>query len=407
MIPLTVGKAGRSGHAGLALLLTLSAACGRMGIGASKLDGGTRIPDGASAGIPDGASAGIPDGASAGIPDGAVNPDSALTVCEPPPTPSCLTGPIGEVALTTLGYWDIMGLVPVGEEVFFAIRDNDSPTPAGRITRLALRTRETQSFDLSGAPVFLRYQARSVLYGPAFPHPSEAYSSLVPNVVRWDLQTGDRNDVPQPPEYQNPDVESLAVNSRGEIFWILKVADRKAIAKWSPCSQKTELLVEGRGAWFVFADDTTVYWQEAKRAEAGPLPIQTLLYSMPSAGGAATLLATVFTNAWNETILLGIDERRLYYMDPDQGLMAMPKQGGDPQLVITKPWLLWWAFDETNIYWVDSREQSTLRRTSKQGGPTESLWISPNEGSIRAVAVDACNVYWFAVNPMTLRYRAK
>jgi hypothetical protein len=43
----------------------------------------------------------------------------------------------------------------------------------------------------------------------------------------------------------------------------------------------------------------------------------------------------------------------------------------------------------------------------KQGGPTESLWSNPSDGHIQAVAVDACNVYWFAVNPQTLRYRAK
>jgi hypothetical protein len=386
-----------------------------------KPDGGERIPDGSSAGIPDGALAGIPDGAGAGIPDRArTGPDGAAdgipdvmgavdaaTVCAVPPAPACVPGPGQEVTLTTLGYWDITGLAPAGEELFFASRDNDNPTPAGQVTRLALRSRQTQSFDLSGVPLYFHHQAGAVIYGPAFTHPTEAYSWLVPDVVRWDLQTGDRNELPRLSGFQNPDVESLAVNARGEIFWCVKEGSRSAIAKWSPCTQQTELLAEGHNTLFLYADETTVYWQEVERAGGGTRPLQAFLYSMPSAGGAATLLVTLPTDSWNGTILHGIDEQRLYYLDPDVGLMAMPKQGGEAQLVIAKPRFMRWTVDDTHIYWVDSSQQSTLRRTPKQGGPTESLWTNPSDGHIQAVAVDACNVYWFAVNPQTLRYRAK
>jgi hypothetical protein len=90
-----------------------------------------------------------------------------------------------------------------------------------------------------------------------------------------------------------------------------------------------------------------------------------------------------------------MDEQKLYFHDPNSGLWAMPKTGGDRQLVIpTKDSLLLDSstIDDTHIYHVDSADPSSLLRTPKWGGPIESRWGAANR-PIRAVTVDASNVY--------------
>jgi hypothetical protein len=162
------------------------------------------------------------------------------------------------------------------------------------------------------------------------------------------------------------------------------------------------------------ADESTVYWQEPKGGRASAFAGHTFLYSMPAtAGGATSLLVDVAMPSWNGPVLLAIDDQRLYYLDgiiPSSNLLAMPKSGGsERQIVVPSAAPLWLdssTMDDANIYWVGFDDQDTLRRTPKQGGQTEALWTGKTR-PIRAVTVDACNVYWFASNPSELYYRAK
>jgi hypothetical protein len=104
-----------------------------------------------------------------------------------------------------------------------------------------------------------------------------------------------------------------------------------------------------------------------------------------------------------------MDDERLYYRDPNLGVMSMTKQGGDRKTALrwAKPLLFDSStIDASNIYWVDADTPSSLLRTSKDRGTTETLWLVTGR-TIQAVAVDACNVYWVVSNPQEIYYRGK
>ena len=64
------------------------------------------------------------------------------------------------------------------------------------------------------------------------------------------------------------------------------------------------------------------------------------------------------------------------------------------------------AIDDTYVYWVDYSKQDTLRRTLKTDSTqTETIWSGP--GWVKAVLVDACNIYWIAESPDAILVRAR
>lgn len=366
-----------------------------------------RSPDTSANTRPDGAP-GSPDGARSVSPDvWPGGPDGAAGPCQTPPTLSCVRGPrAATVLLEQADLSNVMGLASSGEEIFIASGLSYDISRRGRVIGVSLRTREARTFEHKGYPANLRYQAQSLIASPSFYNPSTT-GSYLPDILRWDLRTGDMTKPPQPAGVDSPSVQALTANARGEIIWSLT---NGTIAKWDPCANRTEVLTDGRDALFLFADQSHIYWQEPKRGRRAVSEQGALLYSMPpTAGASASLLADVPVPTWNGRVLFAIDEQNLYFLEPARGIWAMPKTGGDRRLVIPSGHPLWLdssTLDDTDIYYVDSSDQSTLRRASKQGGPIQ-LWRSDADRPIQALTVDACNVYWFAANPPTLYYRAK
>lgn len=432
--------------ASLAVLLTLFGACGRTPLARWKSDGGTPqtqdaspsgipdtapasahdtapvsaldarppgAPDSRAASGPDTASGSAPDTKPADSPDAAAKQDSSSPACGSPPPPlACLRGPSVATELLDFGNgWNVHRLMPAGEEIFAASNALGDSKQPHRISRISLRTHEEEErLHLSGWPYEILYTASSLIYGPASPDPSDVLGYAIPNVLRWDLQTGDRTELPQPSGVQNPNIRALTANPQGEIFWSLKDGSRNVIAKWGPCTRRTELVVEGRDVVFLFADEKAIYWQEPRGGRGTAFAGRTFLYSMPSvAGGAVSLLVDIPTPSWNAPILFAIDDQRLYYLEPGVGLLSMPKQGGERKLLIPNadPLLLSSStIDDRHVYWVDYTDQHTISRVPKQGGPIELVW-NTNGHAIQAIAVDACNLYWFAPTPWSIFYRAK
>jgi hypothetical protein len=336
-----------------------------------------------------------------------------------PTPPSCLPGPSIPTQLAAYDKtWTVHAIASSGEQVFIASSIGNDTSAQGRIARISLSTLVMDTHELStyahrGQPLGLLYQAGTVIYRPSFYNPSIPDERYAPNVERWDLQAGTSGNLPNPTNFDRPNLSALTGNSKGEVFWSVADGDHKAIAKWDPCTANTEVLVEGPDAVMLLADDSTVYWQEPKGGRLNAFGGFAWVYSMPnSAGGAKSLLLDVAADSWNTPVLLAIDDGRLYYLSgtaPRLSLEAIPKQGGAKQSVspVANPlWLDRSTIDDTHIYWVESDDTITLRRTPKQGGTTETLWSTIGR-PIQAITADACNVYWVATNPQEIYYRAK
>jgi hypothetical protein len=416
------------------LFLGLAVGCGRTGLGGSLFDGavgsGGAHLGGATVGSGGASSNGGLTSVGGSRADGTTGSGGAHlggttgsggsatfdAGCVPPPAPSCVPGPATATVLNTYdNSWDVVGLATSGEHLFIATNNNDrtSAQEQGRITRIALRTKAMDTQEVSGDPIGLRYAAGAAIYRPATRDPNTTWDFYAPTVTRWSLQTGETATLPNPTDFPSSSLGPLAGNGKGEVFWSLSQDGRTAIAKWDPCTGKSSVLLAGRDAVTMFADDTSVYWHEPKGGRGADFAGHTLLYAMPTTAGATpTLLVDETMYSWNGPGLLAIDRESLYYLDdmaPHLGVLAVPKRGGDKHSVIpdADPLRLDSStIDDTHIYWVGFDDQSTLRRTSKQGGATESVW-SMDKRLIQVVAVDACNVYWVASNPTETFYRAK
>jgi hypothetical protein len=339
---------------------------------------------------------------------------TARAGCRTAPEPVCVPGPSRATRLTAHDeVWRITQLASSGEALFVASTFSQDLSWRGRLTTIALQTMAIDTLEIKGSIEGLHYQAQSVLYRPAFYNPSDPLN-YSPALVLWDLQTGKESTLPNPKGIDSASSYALASNSKGEIFWgpsegyAGPTQGKIGIAKWDPCTEKTEHVLEDREVLVLLAEESTIYWQEVTgRKEIYPYRIR--LYSMPTTGGTPSLLLEVTRNNWLEPVLLAMDDERLYYRDPNLGVMSMTKQGGDRKTALrwAKPLLFDSStIDASNIYWVDADTPSSLLRTSKDRGTTETLWLVTGR-TIQAVAVDACNVYWVVSNPQEIYYRGK
>jgi hypothetical protein len=338
---------------------------------------------------------------------------TARAGCRTAPEPVCVPGPPKATRLTAHDEaWRITQLASSGEDLFVASTFSQDISWRGRLTRISLGSMAIDTLETKGSIEGLHYQAQSVLYRPAFFNPSDPLN-YSPALVLWDLQTGKESTLPNPNGIDSASAYALTSNSKGEIFWGPSEGyagpsqGKIGIAKWDPCTQKTEHLLKDREVLVLLAEESTIYWQEVTSRKERYLRIR--LYSMPTTGGTPSLLLEVSRSNWLEPVLLAMDAERLYYRDSDLGVMSMTKQGGDRKTVLrwaTPLWLDSSTIDGSNIYWVDADSPGDLLRTPKQGGNSDTLWTAQGR-SIQALTVDACNVYWVVSNPQEIYYRGK
>lgn len=135
-------------------------------------------------------------------------------------------------------------------------------------------------------------------------------------------------------------------------------------------------------------DDVNVYWLES-------VPSGSLM-KLPVAGGMPTTLASGQVGSG----ALAIDSKRVYWTNTSSGtVLSVEKTGGAPVVLadaLQTPRAIAVSGDE--VFWAGAND-STILKTQTVPGTAPSLVTQESLHDVRAIAVDANNLYWVETIP--------
>ena len=341
--------------------------------GGSAALGGTRSTGG-SAGTAQGGAAGSAEVGTAGTAGGMVGPGTGGTggtvnigekcpPCVAPPHPSCRgsgpcgcgpyecptpEGPPGE----PLAGADCRGPVEAdGEHVYY--------TQAGSLHRIGVDATEPERLmDQPQSPRSLLVDGTGI------------YTAHFSGVSRSD-KTGSSPRLLASVR----DAVSVAVGGGFAFFTVVNQGDMHRVALDATGTSSERIAEHSPHAFVTAADDTHVYWV------AGP----DLLRATHSGDTTETLVGDASGAG------LVLDSSNVYWIGRD-GILAMPKGGGAPRLLIGAN-AQGIATDGAHVYWTESSAQ--IKRIPVEGGAAE---VVAGDGFETGpdLALDANHVYWLS-----------
>jgi hypothetical protein len=294
-------------------------------------------------------------------------------------------------------------LVLRGDSLFVSIsQDGPGSPPVGEVVSVSTATGQATTYPVGEViPFWLTAGSDSLFYiaGKAIPLAGGgSYRYDYSDVARLDLSTGKTSTVDSKLASSGFTIASLLSNSRGEVFlWFLgtDTSDSgSAFLRWDPTSQATTTIQKLEQVWGVVADDERLYWSGINGKG------RMAFSSASTKGGAVTQLQEWSSDFFDPYVLRAVDAQSLYFIrptSPTRGIFAVPKTGGDIRTVAANTDPVTFGnknIDDTHVYWLDTSDQSVIKRTLKTGNGDIETIGGDEDDSITDVAVDACNVYW-------------
>ncbi len=150
---------------------------------------------------------------------------------------------------------------------------------------------------------------------------------------------------------------SIAVDTT-HVYWI-----SDAIKKVDKRGGAAQTIVASRGSALTI-DGALIYWTRTEATSrttfASCADNRSALMKASKDGGAATLLAQI---AGTEPNRLAIDEANIYWAnDCANGVMRVPKTGGNPSAVVQDQTTKNVLVDATSVYWIVEYEDTLLKK---------------------------------------------
>jgi hypothetical protein len=188
------------------------------------------------------------------------------------------------------------------------------------------------------------------------------------------------------------------------VFWVgapSGAANATSLSAWNRAGDTVTTIATGSALRGLAVDASFVYWADTGDGQG------VTVYKRPLAGGRTSVVATVPGGTYGQ--LLGVSSASVVFVsDYATGtIMTASKTGGPAKLLVTaaSSWVNDSAWVDGNyLYWVENADQTTLKRISVAGGPTE---VVPTQGLVQSLAFDACNIYIGSTSPPQVFVRPK
>lgn len=298
---------------------------------------------------------------------------------------------------------DVDGILPDGDSLLYTTYQvPEEGRPAGYgMHRISLssgvnRPLAASEVPLSAMPI-AELQGRFIFLRVVRPPSVVDYGER--DLVLRDSATGTDMAIPRPPGATDV---STVVATDSAIIWVSNGTSNgtfvRSIARWDANTRVTTELVseQGSGVFIdegIAADANEVFFTTQDPANPGTSQIEAIRQS----DGARRV---VIRKPSGPLGILAVDDANVFYRQgllesvTGKDLMSIAKDGSrDVTLAADANVVFGFAMGPSWLYWIDYRNQNTLVRVPRTGGPVERATYSR---LLTRVAADRCNVYWAA-----------
>lgn len=318
---------------------------------------------------------------------------------------------------------DVASILPDGESLLYTTYQvpEEGRAPGYGLHRISLTSGENRPLASSevplGATPIAEFQGRfvylRVVRPPVVVNGAGSTTVVDPgerDLVLRDAATGIDTAIPRP--LGATDVSSSVITTDSAIIWVSSRGENenrsRSIARWDSKTEVTTELFKEQGDGVYMAEDIAANADEVFfTTQDAADPSASKIEAVRQSDGARRV---VIRKNSGRLEVLAVDDASIFYRQgllesvTGKDLMSIAKDGSrDVALATDANVVFGFAMGPSWLYWIDYRNQNTLVRVPRRGGPVERATYSQ---LITRVAADRCNVYWAADGQTKIGARA-